>query len=324
VIRDDAELAAARRHLSELEEGLAALRLQHLPGSPKTVELLSRGYRSEIADLTDTIHRYLGIPTCRLPDEADITLRIKGRDAELGQFSAAAIGDCLRHFENGICGIAAAQHGENEASASRARRACRFPLTGVGPGSVTLYLANPLPEKNQLPGFDEPVADRAIQALTDGIRWSSDMSRELGGPAMADATRNVLLFQVFKAVGELVPRHRGVDSVEVRLARRGDQVEPDVLDVSQETGSRARQWAKRIAAAGIRTMEAGVVRAIHLDNRTFQLRGRDGKTRPLPGTFPPSLFPVFVDLLDKRVKAVGILRSRSGKERFEVESVELA
>lgn len=319
MIQNDAELTAVRRHLSELEDGLAALRREYLPGKPKVFELISRGYRSEIADLTDTVHQYLNIPTCRLPDEADIVLRITGRDAELGTFSAAAVGDCLRHFEAGIGGIAAAQNGEGS-EATRAKRACKFPLTGVGPGSITLYLAAPQPEPSLFEDLD--YAGRAINSMVDGIRWSSDLSWELDEPKLADAAKNVELFHVFKAVGDIVPTHRGVEAVVIHLARRANEVEPRVLEVTKETGRRAHGWAKKIAAAGIRKLETGTVRAINLDSRTFQLRSRVGSEKSLLGTFPPSLFAEFLDLLDKRVKMLGVLKSRSGKERFEVETVE--
>lgn len=324
MIRNDAELENTRRLLKIAEDAYADLRADLLPDKPKAFELLSQGYKSEIAGLTEAIHGYLDIPTYRLPENAELALRLKGRDAELGKLAAATVGESLKHFETGVTNIAIAQlESRSRTAVTNTKKACRFPLAGVGPGSVVLYLGEPpLPAGVLFDTGSQQVARDAVSHLKDGIRFCSEKSAETRLVLANDFDQNAFNLQLCKAVASILPSDAAVTSVELIFPRAGDQLQPDRLEVTRDVAHRAKELAKQIAKAGVRTTEVGTIRRVDLDKRGITLRNRDGDPKPLEATFPLSLFATVLGMLNKRAKLTGVIKTHGKRQRMEIEKVE--
>ncbi|MFO0848371.1 MAG: hypothetical protein U0871_07430 [Gemmataceae bacterium] len=321
MIRNEAELEATKSLLAQAERAYASLRAELLPTKPKMFALISPGYTREIAGLTQAIHEYMGIPTVQLPEDAEIVIRLKGRQVELGMFPAASVGKCLKQFQDGVANIAASRHRESRATARDAKKRCRFPLAGVGPGSVTLYLASPLPPVSLFPQHEPPVADEALDALVQGVQKCTDGGNR-SEAELSNFDQNAIDYEVFKAVAGLMPADHGVDSVEVALARRADEISGRVVTVTRDVAIRAKGYADQIAAAGVRVTEVGTIRKMDLDRRTFSLRSRDANPKKsLEGTFPASLYGEFEDLMNGRVKIVGVVTTRGTRVLLTAETV---
>jgi hypothetical protein len=322
MIRNDAELAEARLRLEELVTTFLEYRVTTLAKSPRTFALVSPSYTSEIAGLTEAICSYLHVPIVMLPEQAEIALHLKGPQVELGKFAASAVGACLSHFQSGISRIAVAKIGHSKKAATVARKASKLSLSGVGPGSVTLYL-DPLEVDDARIQLVQPgTNEAAINELVAGFSDCADGKDDLPAAYMSDYDNNATRYQVFKTVAGIIPSDPSVDNVEIVFARRSDETSDRKIVVTRDIATRAKKWAHKIASVGIRITETGLLRGVDLDKRTVAIGSRPETKRRLPGTYQEELGDRVRALLDSRVQVTGILITRGNRQKIEIEQIE--
>ena len=323
MISNDGDLGSAQAELSKLNDSLLKLRRDTMLLRPKAYAVMSQSYTHEIANLTEAICTYLSIPIVRLPEDADVSLRLKGKHVELGELSASAVGDCLTKFQSGVSNIAFASYAGDRGRAAQAEKSCGYTLAGVGRGSVTLFLnaKQDLTQEGTSPDGD---LQFVAKNLIDGIRDCTSMDSDLPAAYLSrDFDANAVKYEVFRTIASLVPEDKPVEGIEISFARRENDTAPTTAYLSQAVALRAKRWSKQIASHGVRATIVGVIRGADLDSRRVKITDPTSKKKVLAyGLCPVGMEVKINNSCGKKVSVVGILKTIGNKKNIDIENIE--
>ena len=201
-------------------------------------------------------------------------------------------------------------------------------LEGLSPGSLVVGISiretdRTRPGQPDLPGL----SDSVIESVRGAVRSVATVARHVGESDVdTDAIRSAfpdpaIRDTVMVATSKLAPTgRRGIDSVSL-YARDAEPPAHPLTQRSRRVLSRALSHPLRISGEG--TFE-GVVRAIDLDARRFEVRGVEG-TRAVRCMYEPAHHDTVKRILDARVQVSGSYETaRNRQPRFiAVSSIEI-
>lgn len=217
----------------------------------------------------------------RLVDDADLVTRFVGPALENGPTMTIVTSVC-RDLRTQIQGIAKAIVGLSSDEQVRWPTDLEPQLAGLTPGSLVVGVSIRDPDVGRdtgqpdLPGISEAV----VNAVRGAVRSVAMVARHVrDGGIDTDALQTdfpdpAIRDTVMVAVSKLAPSgRRGIDSVSFYARESTASPAPPLTQKSRRTLSRA--LTRPIQTSGEGTFE-GVVRAIDLDARRFEIRGVQG------------------------------------------------
>jgi hypothetical protein len=269
MITNDDQLQQAIEQLGRMYRAMAALRAEVLPVNARQFALMAEGPVDEIRRLQVQIDAYTGREAAEEHD-ADVWLRLYGRDIEWPEVSTSALTAALDAFRKGVQMVAQLISTGQVTTRPRLelRRACDMHVIAFRPGSLRVGLRLP----DEADGGFTTSSEKSLghQALVTYLNVAAWVSSEADLPEPAQqiehAPKRRLLLNALKP---LVPRPRGdIEGVEI-----SSRLIPDgrTIRLTRDVYHRLVQAVDQPAAEEVETY-VGRLREIDLDHRTFTLR----------------------------------------------------
>ena len=272
MIENDEQLEQTRGAIAHLEAGLVSLKRDVLPLNRARFALMAEPVVSHIRELRAQVEEYVGV-TSAISEEAEIWMRLKGPEIELGDAPTSVVTTMLELLRRGVQSVAEFLHKGMVGArpTSDMKHACDLRIVAWMEGSVQVGLR--LPESVATSTEEVSLSEQARNALKlylVAASWvgSDEDSSHLERAIPSAEQRRLLLNQVAR----LVPRPRGATDL-VELS--GRELPRGPVRLHRESNARVRQAISTIVREELATAQ-GLLREIDLDQRSFTVRTPDG------------------------------------------------
>lgn len=319
MITNDNELRITRERLRQAESILESTRRDFLPHNPVQYRLFAGTTIDLIQSIRADIDAYLGIGT-----DTDLAISLEGDGVALGLTSAGVITHTIDTFRRGLQSVFSVLHADNQPGtvAKRAgwiERLCDLTLTGVGVGSVRVYLDLTGLVCGLFEEADQRLLSDAVTVLFDGLEWAS-RAEDANPPSLERLSVSTRL-SVLGVVARLLPPQTGsVERIAYQRRSEGPAKPSRQATLTRQSRQRVQREMEQLAADRKFTEAEGVIRQIDLDAQTFVLRERPEGQPDLSCEYPDSLADTAKELLDRRVRVSGLLQTSRVTQRSKLEA----